>query len=108
MKCRKTQQYQLFIGGAQRDVRPCQCIPLPFGNDRDSTVFVSSMFTLSVTEVDSQPNVSHYGKVYISQRVYISGPMFISFFFLVLVCTTTSQNIGHFLTLYISGETIQG
>ena len=47
----------LLIGGAQRDVRPWQCIPLPFGNDYDHTMFVSSMFTLSVTEVDSQPNV---------------------------------------------------
>ena len=38
----------LVIGGAQCDVRPMQCIPLPFGNDCAHTVFVSSMFTLSV------------------------------------------------------------
>ena len=43
----------------------------------------SSMFTLSVTEVDSQPyNVGHYGQVYISQKVCISGPMFIRLIFL--------------------------
>ena len=41
----------------------------------------SSMFTLSFTEVDSQPNVvSHYGQVYISKKVCISGPTFITFF----------------------------
>ena len=40
------------IVGVQRDIRPWQCIPLPFGNDYAHTVFVSSMFTLSVTEAD--------------------------------------------------------
>ena len=91
----------LVIGGAQRDVRPWQCIPLPFGNDCDHTVFVYLMFILSISEVDSQPNViSHYGQVYISQKVCISGPMFIRLFF---VGSTTSQNIGHFLTPYICG-----
>ena len=51
----------LVIGGALRDVRPWQCIPLPFGKDCAHTVFVSSMFTLPVTEVDSQSDViSHY------------------------------------------------
>ena len=35
---------------------------------------VSSMFNLSVKEMNSQPNVvSHYGQVYISQKVCISG-----------------------------------
>ena len=73
------------IGGAQRDVRPWQCIPLPFDNDRAHIVFVFSMFTMSVTEVDSQPNVvSHYGQVYISQKVRVSGPFFIGLFFLFL------------------------
>ena len=45
------------------------------------TVFVSSMFTLPVTEADSQPNVvSHYEQVYISQKVCVSGPIFIALF----------------------------
>ena len=45
-------------------------------NDCDHTVFVSSMFTLSVTEMNSEPNiVSHYEQVYRSQKVCISGPM---------------------------------
>ena len=45
--------------------------------------FVSSMFVLSVKEVDSQPNViSQYGQAYISQEVYVPGPMFIGLFFL--------------------------
>ena len=52
----------LVIGGAQRDFRPWQCIPLPIGIDCAHTVFVFPMFALSVTEVESQPNiVSHYG-----------------------------------------------
>ena len=73
----------LVIRGAQRDVRPWQCIPLPFGNDCAHTTFVSLMFTLSATEADSQPNViSHYGQVYISQKVYISRTMCIRLFFL--------------------------
>ena len=69
--------------GAQRDVRPQQCIllcPCPC-TDCAHAVFVSSMFTLSVTEVDSQPNVvSHYGQAYITQKVCIYGPMIIKFF----------------------------
>ena len=57
----------LVIGGAQRDVRPWHCIPLPFGNDCAHILFISSMFTLSITEADSQPNVvSHYER---SQKV---------------------------------------
>ena len=73
----------VITGGAQSDIRPWQCIPLPFSNDCAHTVFVSSMFTLSVTEANSQPNVvSHYGQVYISQKVCVSGPMFIGLFFL--------------------------
>ena len=60
---------RLVKGGAQRDVRPWQCIPLPFGNDCANTIFVSSMFIFSVTETDSQPNVaSHYGQLYVSQK----------------------------------------
>ena len=47
----------LVTGGAQRGVRPWQCIPLPCGKDCARTIFVSSMFTFSVTETDSQPNV---------------------------------------------------
>ena len=87
----------LVTGGAQRDVRPRKCIPLHFDNDCDHAVFVSSMFTLSDTKADSQPNVvSPYEQVYISQKVCVSGPMFIGFFFLVLMGTTTSQNIRHF------------
>ena len=71
----------LVIGGAQRDVRPWQCIPLSFGNDCDHTVFVSSMFTSSVTEEGSQPKVvSHYAQVYRSQKVSVFGPMFIGLF----------------------------
>ena len=89
----------LVIGGAQRDIRPWQYIALLFGNDCARTVFVSSMFTLSVLEENSQPNVvSLYGQVYRTRKVCISGPMFIRLFFLVLVDTTTSQNIALFLT----------
>ena len=81
----------------QRDVRPQQCIPLLFGNDCDHTILVFSMFTLSVTEMDSQPNVSsHYGQVYISQKVCIFGPMFIRFLWLL-----PPLKILHFLTLCI-------
>ena len=44
---------------------------------------------------------SHYEQVYRIQKVCISWPMFITFFFLVLVGTTTSRNIRHFFnTLY--------
>ena len=40
---------------------------------------------------------SHYEQVYRTQKVCVSGPMFIGlfFFFLVLVGTITSQNIHH-------------
>ena len=70
------------IGGAQHDVRPWQCIPLPLGNDCAHTVFVCSMFTLSVTEAGTQPNVvSHYGQVYRTLKVCVSGPMSIRLFF---------------------------
>ena len=73
--------------------------PSAFGNDCDHTVFVFSIFSLSVTEMDSQPNVvSYYGQVYISQKVCISGPMFIELYFFILVDTTTSQSIRYFLT----------
>ena len=53
----------LVKGGAQCDVRPWQCLPLPFGNYCAHTT--------------SQPNVvvSHYGQVYRSQKICISGPM---------------------------------
>ena len=74
------------------------------------TVFVSSMFTLSAMEADSQPNVvSHYGQVYRSQKVCISRPCLLDFFFLILVGTTTSQIIIHIFynTLYI-GKTKRG
>ena len=53
-------------------------------NDCDHTVFVSSMFTLSVTKAESQPNVvSHYGQVYISQKVCVSGLVIIGLLFFV-------------------------
>ena len=72
----------VVIGAAQCDVRTWQCILLPFVNDCAHTVFVSSTFTLSVTETDSQPNVvGHYGQVYRSQKVCVSKPMFIELFF---------------------------
>ena len=88
------------MSSAERGVRQWQCIPLPFGNDYAHTVLVSSMFALSVTEVNSQPNVvGPYEQVYRSQKVCVSGPMFIGLFVLVFVGTTTSQNILHlFLT----------
>ena len=58
--------------------------------------------TLSVMEMDSLPNVSHFEHMYRTQKVCISGPMFIRLSFLVLVGTITSQNIWHFFnTLYI-------
>ena len=56
---------------------------------------VSSMFTLSITEADSQPNVvRHYGQVYA-----LPDPCLLNFL-LVSVGTrpTTSQNIRYFLT----------
>ena len=72
----------LAIGGAQLDVRPWQCIPLPFSSDCAHTVFVSSVFTLYVTDVVSQPNiVSHYGQVYNSQKVCVSRPILLDSFF---------------------------
>ena len=90
------------IDDAQSDVHPWQCVSLPFDNDCARTVFVSSMFTLSLMEEDSQPNVvSHYEQIFRTQKVCISWPMFIRLFFLVLVGITTSQNIRHFFnTLY--------
>ena len=67
----------LVIGGAQRDVRPWQCIPLPFGNVCAHTGFVSSMFTFSITWRTTQPNVvSHYGQMYRSP-----DPCLLLFFF---------------------------
>ena len=73
----------LVIGGAKPDVRPYQCIPVPFGSHCVHTVFVSSMFTLFVMEAKSQPNVvNHYGQVYRSQKVCVSGSMFIGPLFL--------------------------
>ena len=93
----------LVIGGAQRDVRPWQCFPLPLGNDCAHAVFVFSIFTLSVTEADSQPNVvSHYEQVYITQKVCISGLMFITLFFLLFWWVLPPLKIlDTFLTLYI-------
>ena len=59
------------------------------------------------SEADSQPNVvSHYGQVYRSEKVCVSGHMFIGVFFLVLVCATTSRIIRHFDTLYILFEVL--
>ena len=49
---------------------------------RPKTLNIQNIHTLSVTEADSQPNiVSHYGQVYRSQEVCVSGPMFIRLFF---------------------------
>ena len=87
----------LVIGGAQRESVHSNA---SLCNDCDHTVFVSSMFTMSVTEVNSQQNVvSHYGQVYISQKVCVSGSRFIALF-LVLVGTTTSQKFDTFNILY--------
>ena len=61
----------LLTEGAQYNVRPWQCIPLPFGNDCAHTVFVSSMFTLSVTEADSRTKRHHplWTNVHISESM---------------------------------------
>ena len=91
----------LVIGGAQCDVLPWQCIPLPFGNDCAHTVGVTSMFTLSVAETDSQPNISRYGQVYISQKVCVSGPMFMGLFFIFCFVLPPLKKLDTFLTLCI-------
>ena len=85
----------LFVGHIQPDIHLWQEVfNVTFVHDNTSlcplavilydsahTVFVFSMFTLSVTEADSQPNVfNHYGQVHRFQKVCVSGPMFIGSF----------------------------
>ena len=66
-------------------------------------VFVSSMFTLSVTEADTQPIVvSHYGQIYRSQKVCVSGHMFTGLFFLVWWVLPSPKILDTFLTHCIS------
>ena len=93
----------LVIGGAQRDDRPRQCLPLPFSNNCAHTVglFVSSMFTLSVMEADSTKRHQPLRTtVQISESMRFRTHVYWTF--VVLIGTTISQNIRHFFnTLYL-------
>ena len=102
-RCSTWRPFMTFvIGGAQRGICPWQCIPLPFGNYYAHTIFLSSIFTLSFTETDSQPNVASnyvWTSVHISESMHLQTHVYYTLS-LVLMCNTTSQNIRHFNILY--------
>ena len=84
------------LGGAQCDASLCSSATIVLIQYLFPDVYLVCHGGGLTTKV-----VSHYGQVYVSQKVCVSEPMFIGLFFLVLVSTTTSQNIRHFLnTLY--------
>ena len=89
----------LVIGGAQRDVRPNQCIPLPFGNDCDHTVlFPRCLPCLSRRWTHNQTSSATMDKC-TSQKVCISRPMFIRLFF---SCFGGYYHLPKYSTFYLT------